>query len=160
MKVNTEVSHPASPSIRVSVSPLPSLLAFASWNGDQSAGVFARIRTSLGKIVRVCVGIWFTCAYVERPQSGAEHAEPRSVVSTRLERLNRSTSLLLYTLCALPPRTRAPNERTPTLPRATPSSAHPLSLCLVLFLVWLSPPCFRLPFSLSISLATPNHRPT
>jgi len=54
----------------------------------------------------------------ERERKATEQsAEPRSIVSTRLERLNRSTSLLLYALCA--PRTRAPNERTPTAPSRT-----------------------------------------
>lgn len=51
----------------------------------------------------------------------AEHAEPRSVVSTRLERLNRSTSLLLYTLCVLPPEPeRRTNEHLPSRPLRTP----------------------------------------
>lgn len=88
--------------------------------------VCARVRIHAYVRACACVCGHRVCVYVheEREREGErkateQSAEPRSIVSTRLERLNRSTSLLLYALCA--PRTRAPNERTPTVPHRTPT---------------------------------------
>lgn len=106
------------------ISPRVSLHAYAYPWGWVCAYTYACVHVCVR--ARGCVRGYWVCVCVrgvrgwESERKATEQsAEPRSIVSTRLERLNRSTSLLLYALCA--PRTRAPNERTPTVPHRTPN---------------------------------------